>query len=529
MTTETEIQDVQENQGVELSDFGIQPNRREGFTTLTKDDATLKIVAASSNVTVEGPRGVQVKRSERKIPNTSNIIYSGKNDQILTTNGATVSAPVDGPASATTPGDVFLVDPNAPEAIAPAEGTEPKTGTQLNIVDGHLTGRIDGTKVDMNGENVTIDAPLVQVKPADEATTDAEKDVEFSLSDTFNSLVVKGAHVDVRIEIEDGHTNIYVNGSLEVTSAEDANVDVNGDLVNVNGDVTRFTLAGGKVFDINTATGEVIAYTARNEKVHNVSDAELAEMAPANETYKVTMSQDGTRVAMNGSSVEKTDGVFAAATDGVSQLTAVAEAYASSLAAAAAQAEAERAQREAADIEARNAPPEGFVAIVWPDGTPVLSPTTHKPMFVAEKDLDGTQTLEQANAAVADLQSQGVTNAHLAFVEEDNILCALFNQLALSRPKDGMSDDEIVSAHTKGEVPSDVPTTKKPVNGFRRPGGIFGKRATKAAGHYWTGDQPTPENPIPYDINGAIIYRGDGQGIKGEKNPNNKHSTRIVC
>src|SRR5262249_12229947 len=82
-------------------------------------------------------------------------------------------------------------------------------------------------------------------------------------------------------------------------------------------------LTGGKVFDVNTETGDVITYVPSKHERQDIEGLEEADkIAPSKaKTYDIVISEDGNRLAFNNTTIEKTaDGAVAVATDGVSQI-----------------------------------------------------------------------------------------------------------------------------------------------------------------------------------------------------------------
>lgn len=321
---QNEQPETEQNEQTQQSVFDITA-RRDGPTTLNKKGDRTFEITPESNVTVdETGSGIRVTRPTTRRKPSSSIIFDKNNPDKVTTNGATVIASDGVPAAVATDGAVTLVN-HGVKASATAEGAKPETGLQLmSIENGSIEGKLDGTPFgikdgnDITDSNIMVDTNSLQVTPAAEASTDKEKDIHYSLSEKFKSLVVQGANVNVRIEVTDGVTTIYTKDEITGRSADSANTGVGGAAIEVNENVARFTLAGGREFDINTATGKVTAYTAPGgNDVRNGGDPELADLAPVNADYNIVTSEDAKRVALNGgASLEKTaDGAFVAATD----------------------------------------------------------------------------------------------------------------------------------------------------------------------------------------------------------------------
>jgi len=361
----------QEEQAVveQLTNFEIVPSREE--ITLTKDDTVFKVTphkGGKADVTVNDTgRGVQVSKPAalaegQQAPKASAINFEDDDYQIVTTQGVTLSAHKNVPATVATDGNVILVNEAQAAADAAEKGTEPEaaaeTGVWLSFDKNNATGGIDGNefKIGLYTKDIDVYANRTLVKAAavptdatdaastdeaetvsadeaetvstdeavaasanaaDAATADAGK-IKISLSKDFNRAVIEGLNgTKVIIELgkkgaKDAKDIVYTTGDLGSMPAADApDADVPG--IKVNGDMTRLILADGKVYDVNTVTGDVTRYGggAKLGKSSKLNEAEPENL----KNHRIVISENGTRLDLNKSSVEKTADGLAVATD----------------------------------------------------------------------------------------------------------------------------------------------------------------------------------------------------------------------
>jgi hypothetical protein len=400
MTTVTEekVEQTPEQQGPQLSGFEFK-TPPGGPNTVIKDDTTLKVAPDSAVEVNDTGRGVQVKRTKARAPKKPNpgINFKDAAQQIVTTYGATVTAPANGPASVVTNGAVTLVNPNA-TAPATAEATEPETGLQLSFTPDGVMGTLDGTEFDIAKNNVAVNANRVEVRPAAEASKH-ETDIEISISEEFNRASLKGENFEVRIELDEkGKSTVYSTaGGIMNMPLEGAQAGLSAPAIEANEQVTRLALVDGKIYGINNATGEVTTYD--NDHVRNGGSPELAGLAPVADGYQITLSRDGKRIGLNGSGLEKTaEGGLVAATDGVGRFIPV----------------------EAPAVEAA---PESD----WYD-TGIRSPRYKDMiMIVAKHDLPGTPTLQETEQTARD------AHVYLPCYQEADALSKLFNDKSFDK------------------------------------------------------------------------------------------------
>jgi hypothetical protein len=288
--------------------FEVTPN--DGHGDVTVGDVT--VYGTGMGVHVERPE----EPAEGQQPDLS-VRISADCQTASAYNATLKQTDNDGPVSVITAGTVTLVNAAA-EAPAAAENAE--TGLQLNIGADGVTGKLDGMAFDINpsGNDIAVDANRLGVKPGAEVSTD-ETDIKLSLSKEFNRVVLEGLHVKVMIELDKkGQAFVYATGGVASVIAPNAET---GPALEANGDLIRLTLKGGRVFDINTANGEVTGYVPdKDTGIQNEDPLELAEKAPEEnaDDYQITISQDNKRVALNGAGLEKTaEGALVTATDGI--------------------------------------------------------------------------------------------------------------------------------------------------------------------------------------------------------------------
>jgi hypothetical protein len=447
MTTTVENQGGQQDVQEDV-DFIIKKKR--GAPTTLIHDATTFVVAPDSNVTVNDTgNGVRIRRPNEEVTSSSSIIFEDDAEQVVTTYGATVTAPDNKPAAVTTAGTVTLINPDAPAA---EEAAEAKSGLQLNLANGGITGKLDGTAFGLKNNNVVVDADRVEVKPADEASS-AETDTRFSLTRSFNRVILEGVTQEgeefkVRIDVEDKGSVIYGTAGYEIRPVQSENTGVNGAAIEADENKIHLTLAQGREFDIDMATGKVTAYG----KVRKGSSLEEAPYAAATGGLKLTLSQDGTRVGLDGAGLEKTaDGTLAATTNGVSQL---------------ASALPENQPPTAEELAALAAKEANAYKGGWYD-TGIESPI--RPgmiMVVATEDLPGTQTKNEAQQVASD------SDAALPVVHEMNTLTQAFNKGSIpgARPLDGKNPDQYHTADLKPLGRTFIPVGFRPRKGTVHPG-----------------------------------------------------------
>jgi hypothetical protein len=385
MTTTTDNQTGQtaEEQEAQPSYFEAKPvpgralfNKGPAKFEVTPNDGHGDVTVG--DVTVYGTgMGVQVERPEEPAegqqPDLS-VRISADCQTAFAYNATLKQTDNDGPVSVITGGKVILVNP----ALASSESTE--TGIQLSISAYGITGKLDGTVFDIDPsekDGLAVEARRIEVIPTAEASKN-ETDTHLRISAAFNRAVVEGLHVKVRIEIENGQAVIHTAHGVMIKAEPEAKMRP---LLDISGDVTRLTLVGGKVFDINTANGDVTAYVGK-KGIRNEGPPELAE--PATESaddHQITISQDNKRIALNGAGLEKSaEGALVAATDGVGRLMPP-----------------EKATLEIGD---RPRDKEGWIYAG-------VSPDTGEDMFVAPED-SGIMTFAEAEKAVEELREQGI-------------------------------------------------------------------------------------------------------------------------
>jgi hypothetical protein len=345
-TTETREQDTQQQDMPELTYFEAKPvpgravfNKGDTKIEVTPNDGHGDVIAGDVTVYDTG-MGVQVKRpeapaeqpAEGQQPDLS--VRISADCQTAFAYNATLTQPDNGPVSVITDGDVTLVNPEA-EALEAAEGakTEPQTGIRLNFGKFNATGHLGGREFDISlyERTVAVYASRIQVKAAAEPSTD-ETDTRLTLSKEFNRAVLEGANFKLRIELDKkGQAFVYSTVGVATVIAPNAET---GPALDVNGDIIRLTLQGGRVFDINTANGEVTGYVPNKDTgIKNEGPPELAKPAPENKRdYQIVIGQDGQRFALNNTCAgqsaslgQSADGPLSVATDGVAQIRPVAE------------------------------------------------------------------------------------------------------------------------------------------------------------------------------------------------------------